>query len=131
MGCFRSFVLMNPTKPLRVLCADDNALLGELMLRLFAKEGYWVEQVEDGAKAWERLSAGVDNFDVIVTDHHMPGLTGLQLVDRLRAAGFCGRIVVHSSGLTGPLTADYRALGVSQFVAKAATADALLRAVAA
>ena len=117
-------------RPLRILCADDNALLGELMLRLFANEGYWVEQVEDGAKAWARLSSGVDHFDVIVTDHHMPGLTGLQLVDRLHAAGFRGRIVVHSSGLTAPLAAGYRALGVSHFVAKAATADALLRAVA-
>src|SRR5581483_4752540 len=87
------------TRPLHVLCADDNVILGEIMLCLLARAGHWVEQVEDGAKAWERLSSDIEAFDVLVTDHQMPGLTGLELVERLRAAKFTGRIVVHSSGV--------------------------------
>jgi CheY-like chemotaxis protein len=116
-------------RPLHVLCADDNVILGEIMLCLLARDGHWVEQVEDGAKAWDRLSTDIDGFDVLVTDHEMPGLTGLELVERLRAANFQGRIVVHSSGLTPEQTERYRALGAAQFVPKASTADALLRAV--
>ena len=74
------------TRPLHILCADDNVILGEIMLCLLAREGHWVEQVGDGAKAWDRLSADIDSFDVLVTDHQMPGLTGLELVERLRSA---------------------------------------------
>lgn len=122
---------MKRNRPLHVLCADDNVILGEIMLCLLAREGHWVEQVEDGAKAWDRLSADIDSFDVVVTDHQMPGLTGLELVERLRSAKFSGRIVVHSSGVTPEQAARYRALGATQFVPKASTADELLRAVVA
>ena len=118
-------------RPLHVLCADDNAILGEIMLCLLAREGHWVEQVEDGAKAWDRLSADLGGFDVLVTDHQMPGLTGLELVERLRSVKFSGRIVVHSSGVTPEQAARYRALGATKFVPKASTADELLRAVVA
>lgn len=118
-------------RPLHVLCADDNVILGEIILCLLAREGHWVEQVEDGAKAWERLSAELDAFDVVVTDHQMPGLTGLELVERLRAADFHGRIIVHSSGITPEQVGCYRALGATQFVPKASNADDLLRAVVA
>lgn len=123
--------IMKPNRPLHVLCADDNSILGEIMLCLFAREGCWVEQVEDGAKAWNRLSSDINGFDVVVTDHQMPGMTGLQLVERLRAADFQGRIVVHSSGITPEQTERYRALGAARFVPKASNADALLRAVVA
>lgn len=117
--------------PLRILCAEDNAILGEIMLCLFAREGHWVEQVEDGAKAWNRLESNLDGFDVVVTDHEMPGMTGLQLVERLRGADFQGRIVVHSSGITPEQADRYRALGTAQFVPKASNVDELLRAVVA
>jgi CheY-like chemotaxis protein len=116
-------------RPLRILCADDNVVLGEILLSVFAREGHWVEQVEDGAKAWNRLYPAVNDFDLLVTDHEMPGLTGLQLVERLRAANFRGRVIVHSSGFTTAQAAKYRALGVTQFVPKACTIDELLRAV--
>lgn len=118
-------------RPLHILCADDNAILGEIMLCLFAREGHWVEQVEDGARAWDRLSSDIDGFDVLVTDHQMPGLTGLELVERVRAANFTGRIVVHSSGVTPEQAARYRALGAGRFVPKASSAHELLRAVVA
>jgi CheY-like chemotaxis protein len=123
--------IMKPKRPLHVLCADDNAILGEIMVCLLAREGHWVEQVEDGAKAWDRLSADIDGFDVVVTDHQMPGLTGLELVERLRGANFAGRVVVHSSGVTPEQAARYRALGAARFVPKASSADQLLRAVVA
>jgi CheY-like chemotaxis protein len=115
----------------RILCADDDTFFGEVVVCLFAREGFWVEHVEDGAKAWRRLSPNIHGFDVIVTDHQMPRMSGLGLVKRLRAAGFCGPIIVHSSGITTEEAARYRGLGVRKIVAKPARADELLRAIAA
>lgn len=116
-------------RPLRILCADDNALLGDVMLCLFAKAGHWVEHVDDGLSAWGRISADIRNFDVIVTDHQMPGLTGLEFVELLRQANYSGRIVVHSSVLATEEIEAYRSFGVKSIVMKAARADELLSAV--
>lgn len=116
-------------RPLRVLCADDNAMLGDVMLCLLARAGYWVEHVEDGLKAWDRIAPDVRNFDVVVTDHQMPTLNGLELVELLRQASFPGRIVVYSSSLTPSLLDRYRAFGVTSFVTKASRSDELLGAI--
>lgn len=117
-------------RPLRILCADDNAMLGDMVLCLFSRAGYWVEHVENGLDAWEKISADISNFDVVLTDHQMPGLTGLELVELLRQANFPGRIVVHTSALSSAESDRYRALGVAEIVIKSARADQLLSAVA-
>lgn len=128
--------LMSPTfpsatRPLRILCADDNAMLGDMMLCLFSRAGHWVEYVENGLDAWERVSSGISHFDVVLTDHQMPGLTGLELVELLRQAHFRGRIVVHTSALTPAEFERYRAFGVAEIILKSAHAEQLLTAVAA
>lgn len=115
-------------RPLRILCADDNAMLGEVMLCLFAAAGHWVEHAGDGLKAWERISRDVANFDVIITDHQMPGLNGLELVELLREANYPGRIVVHTSGLTSETAEQYRTFGAHTFVMKSSRAETLLAA---
>ena len=118
-------------RPLRILCADDNAMLGNMLLCLFSQAGHWVEHVGNGLDAWERISADASNFDVVLTDHQMPGLTGLELVELLSQAKFPGRIVVHTSALNSAELERYRALGVSEVVIKSARADQLLAAVSA
>jgi CheY-like chemotaxis protein len=122
-------ILTTMTRPLRILCADDNAMLGDVMLCLFAKAGHWVEHVNDGLRAWDRISQDLTDFDVVVTDHQMPGLTGLELVELLRQANYSGRIVVHSSSLKHEEIAAYRGFGVASVVQKAARPDDLLTAV--
>jgi CheY-like chemotaxis protein len=116
-------------RPLRILCADDNTVLGEIMLCLFAQQGHWVEHVNDGLHAWSRLSQNLASFDVVVTDHQMPRMTGLGLAELLRQANYRGKIVVHSSSLTSDQIERYRAFGATAFIMKAARAEALLEAV--
>jgi CheY-like chemotaxis protein len=120
---------MTTARPLRILCADDNVMLGDVMLCLLAKAGHWVEHVNDGLRAWDRISQDLANFDVVVTDHQMPGLTGLELVELLRDANYSGRIVVHSSFLKHEQVEAYRRLGVASVVQKAARPETLLTAV--
>lgn len=116
-------------RPLRILCAEDNPQLGDIMLCLFARGGNWVEHCADGASAWSRLKEDPAGFDVLVTDHSMPGLDGLQLVAHAKNAGFRGRIIVHTSGLKAADRSRYEAMGVDAVVVKAARAEELLRAV--
>lgn len=121
-------MLPAPT-PLRIVLAEDNCLLSDVLSHLLRRAGHEVWPVADGLAAWDRLGKDIRQYDVVITDHDMPHLTGLELVDRLRQADYRGRIVVHSSALTGDERRSYEAFRV-RIVAKAARADELMAAVA-
>jgi DNA-binding NtrC family response regulator len=70
--------------PHRILVAEDDMVLRQLSARLLSRSGYRVLAAEDGAAAWDALH---DNtFDLLITDHDMPKLTGLELVRKVRGA---------------------------------------------
>lgn len=98
-------------------------LLARLVLE---RAGHYVEHVADGQAAWDRIMADPAFFEVVITDHQMPRLTGLQLVQRLRAAGFRGRILVHSSHLTADEEQTYLALDVEAILHKPTSIRQLL-----
>ncbi|NQX33498.1 response regulator [Herbiconiux sp. VKM Ac-2851] len=69
---------------MKVLIADDDADLRDLVSIAVEKAGYEVAAaVGDGLSAWEALKA--EEIDLAVLDISMPGLTGLELVERIRA----------------------------------------------
>jgi len=113
--------------PLRILCAEDDAAIGGILAQLFTVAGHTVELVTDGFMAWDALSKDLGHFQVLVTDHQMPGLNGLELVELLRQAGYRGRIIVHSGALTLRDTERYRAFKVDRIVAKMTPPDEFLR----
>lgn len=111
-------------KYLRVLYADDLHDLREIMRLVLSREGHGIECVEDGQHALERILAD-SGFDLVITDHHMPRMNGLELVTRLRALPFRGKIVVFSSELSPDVADDYRTLGVDRILYKPVTPTAL------
>lgn len=102
---------------LRILYADDLAELREVARLLLSRDGHGVELVPDGRAAVERIAAD-PGFDLVITDHHMPVLNGLQLVQRLREMAFAGAIVVCSSELNHEVEQEYRRLNVDRFLYK-------------
>lgn len=119
----------NRKRSLHILCADDDSMIGELMLHLFSEAGHAVEYVGDGLSAWDRLAEDPGHFDVLITDNQMPGLSGLGLVERLRQTEYPGRIVVQSGGLSGKEAASYRSFGVDLIVPKMLPAEKLVQAI--
>lgn len=115
---------------LHILCADDNRLIREFLAVLFKRAGHQVDIAEDGEAAWLAVCTSSTPFDLIVTDHDMPHLNGLNLVRRLRDSGFAGRIVVYSSSVTAAETEAYRELGVDDVVTKSHRPETLLATIA-
>lgn len=113
----------------KILCAEDNTILGEILVQVFTRAGYAVAHVENGEAAWLLLSSDLARFDVVVTDHQMPRCSGLRLAELLHKAHYGGRIVVHSSSLSPELIAAYRQWNVAAFVQKSSRTEALLQAV--
>jgi adenylate cyclase len=65
----------------RVLVVDDIASNRDLLARRLTREGHQVVTVEDGASALDCLVA--ENFDLILLDLMMPGMSGFEVLCRL------------------------------------------------
>jgi CheY-like chemotaxis protein len=82
--------------------------LRQLLEVVLGRDGHKVESVSDGNLALDLLKNDPTAYDVVITDHHMPTVSGLELVARLRAMNYKGRIIVFSSELSEEVDATYR-----------------------
>lgn len=105
-------------RPLHILYAEDLKQLRDFMGIMLGREGHTVETADDGSIALERLASDLKAFDLLITDHHMPRMNGLELVRHVRATSFAGRIVVFSSELSEDVHDQYRQLGVDLILPK-------------
>lgn len=105
-------------KPRKVLYADDMPELRHVITHVLGREGHDVECTDNGAKAWAQLADDPGKYDLLITDHHMPLVNGLELVRRARSIGFSGKIVVFSSELSKAVERSYRELDVDHFMMK-------------
>jgi DNA-binding response OmpR family regulator len=69
----------------KLLIADDDASMRPLLAAYFRRLGYEVTECETGSEAFQAATAG--EFDCFIFDVTMPGLTGLELLRRLRERG--------------------------------------------
>jgi CheY-like chemotaxis protein len=68
----------------RVLVVDDEPMVRALIARALSDEGYEVIAVANGRAALDAAKGAEVGFDLIVTNSYMPGLTGPELVNRVR-----------------------------------------------
>ena len=70
---------------MRLLIAEDELDLAEALTVFFQKNHFSVDAVNDGADAYEYASSG--EYDAIILDVMMPKLSGVEVLERLRAEG--------------------------------------------
>ena len=70
--------------PPRILVVDDDADIRQLHTLMLIDSGYEVDAAEDGAAAWEILQR--QSYNLLITDHIMPKVTGVELLQKVRAA---------------------------------------------
>jgi two-component system, OmpR family, response regulator MprA len=93
-----------------VLVVDDEQNFRDLLRNRFAAEGWIVLEAGSMAEAFpicRRMPP-----DVLVLDHSMPGLTGIEAGRILVREGFRSPIVLFSAYLTPELRDDCRSLGL-------------------
>ena len=67
---------------LKVLMADDEPAILEIMAKKVEMSGYDVVMAKDGQEAWEKIVS--ESPDIIVLDLTMPRKTGLEVLKDLR-----------------------------------------------
>jgi PAS domain S-box-containing protein len=67
----------------RILFVDDEDILAEMGRDLLEDLGYTVTAMTDSLSAWDVFRAQPDQFDLVITDMTMPGMTGAELAKEL------------------------------------------------
>ena len=67
-----------------VLIVDDDPINRRIMQEILNRLGYSVEQAQDGQSCLDFLSERASEINVIILDVIMPGLSGLEIIERLQ-----------------------------------------------
>ena len=94
-------------KAARVLLVDDEIQIREIMQRALAQRGHLAAGAECAEAAKAALSAGT--FDLVLLDHVLPGVTGMQVLGKLRTLTKAPIYIM--SGYTGEHAQDVMLLG--------------------
>lgn len=121
--------MIEPQRPLRVLCADDNVLVLDMLSKTLESVGHQVEVATDGRAAVSRVEEDPEYFQLIVTDTRMPRLDGFGVVEQARSAGFGGKIIVFANSLSAEERQRYADLHVDRVIDKPGKSGELMGAI--
>ena len=108
-----------------MLVVDDEAAVGTSINIMLKKSGYAVDVVRDGGDALDRLRTSPGHYDILITDHLMCRVSGLEFLLQLPMNTFNGKVIVLSAFLTVELEAQYRSLGADRILRKPFDVDEL------
>ncbi|HEX7624977.1 MAG TPA: MASE1 domain-containing protein, partial [Anaeromyxobacteraceae bacterium] len=117
--------------PLKVLVIDDEPGVRRALCRALRRAGHEVVDGEWGHQAVATYARDHALIDVAIVDMMMPGMTGREVIARLRAVEPNLPVIVSSGFSSGPDLDALRALARVEFLPKPYTADELGRALAA
>ena len=118
------------SEPLHILVVEDEKALAHMIATVLGGPGAKVARAANGWQALIRIGASPKPFDIIITDHRMPRMTGLQFVAILRERNFRGKILVLSGHLSDQDIRAYEKLNVDMMMSKPFDFDELQRALA-
>lgn len=114
---------------IRILLVDDHAIVREGYLSLLAKQpGLQVVAVAaDGVEAYQRFKDSCP--DVVVTDLSLPGISGLELISRIKQRDVNAKILVFSMHQNPGFAVQASRAGALGYVTKSSPPEVLLRAI--
>ncbi|MFL5298527.1 MAG: response regulator [Phenylobacterium sp.] len=117
-------------RSLVVLHVDDDAMNLRVVEEILTAFGHRSVRAVCGADALALLAT--ETFDVVLMDVHMPQMTGVEAVQRLRASDSPGAkvpVIALTADVVSRRPDEYRALGFTDFVAKPILVSGLLDAI--
>jgi DNA-binding response OmpR family regulator len=72
---------------MKILLVEDELDLGRTIQQSLSQEKYIVDWFQDGDRAWEYLENQATQYTIAIFDWLLPGVSGIELCQRLRARG--------------------------------------------
>jgi FixJ family two-component response regulator len=114
---------MAEAKPDTVAVVDDDDAVRDAMRLFLEVVGHKVATFSSAA---DFLNADHGLMTCVLLDHHMPHMTGLELVERLRASGVGIPIMLVTGSPSSSIVARAAELGIAQVIEKPPAEDDLL-----
>jgi len=111
----------------RILVVEDDSAIRRVNTEVLIYSGYEVDSAEDGAAAWGALQT--NNYDLMITDNEMPKVTGVELIQKIKAAGLELPVIMATGTMPGDNFDPFRSLQPAITLLKPYTFDELLAAV--
>ena len=120
-------------KTIKLLIIDDEIVVQRSCVDIFtekkSKQGFQYD-VHTASSADEALRVlEKESFDIVLTDLKMPGLSGLELLPRIKAGSAETAIVVMTGFSTVTTAVEAMKLGANDFIPKPFTPDEIMDAV--
>jgi len=109
---------------MRVLVADDSSTMRKIILRSLQAVGVTdIAEAADGAEAIAMFKPG--DYDMVLTDWNMPGLTGLEVLQQIRAQDPKIPVIMVTTEAEKSRVLQAIQAGVTDYLVKPFTADTL------
>jgi DNA-binding response OmpR family regulator len=115
---------------MRLLLIDDEPHIRRMMRLTLEPAGYEVDEAADGQAGLDAFRNRGD-YAAVILDQKMPGLTGLETLQRIREHAPEARVLMLTAFASIELAVDAMRLGASDFLRKPMTPETLRAAVAA
>ncbi|HUX60845.1 MAG TPA: sigma-54 dependent transcriptional regulator [Ignavibacteriaceae bacterium] len=108
----------------RILVVDDEDIIRESLSFILKKEGFYVQEAENGRAAYNWLLE--ESFDLVLTDLEMPEMKGIQLLEEIKKLNIQTSVIIITA--FGSLDTAISALrnGASDYLLKPVEFDELL-----
>jgi diguanylate cyclase (GGDEF)-like protein len=104
------------TTPKRILVADDEEIIREMLFSYLTDEGYAVDTAADGPSAISRCRT--QTYDVVITDIRLPGATGMDILKAAKEAQPETEVIVMTAFSTEDLAIEAVRLGAYDYLKK-------------
>jgi CheY-like chemotaxis protein len=107
----------------KVLVVDDDPVVRKSFDRVLTSKGYAVITAENGEEALRKLSE--EKYDVVYSDIRMPGMSGLEVAEEIKARQPWTPVVIITGYGTDAAEARAKAAGVTSFLHKPLSPEAI------
>jgi len=116
-------------KNIRVLVVEDSKTMQTFLMNLLQKEGYEVVLANDGGtgvQCFQRSLVEGSPFDIVMTDVVMPGLSGLDVLKKIKALNHDTIVVVLTSDANVDTAIEALNSGANNFLHKPPNSEEIL-----
>lgn len=109
---------------MKILIVDDSTAMRMLVRRALRDAGFTdleITEASDGADGFAKVEE-VD-FDLILADWNMPNMTGIEMLEKLRAEGYENTVGFITTESTTPMRQRAKEAGASFLIAKPFNSD--------
>ena len=120
-----SEIVAQSVKHAKILLAEDDSDIADLIVMMLSEHGYEVRHVENGELALNALES--QEFDFVLMDIHMPIMTGYDVLAELQAKGNTIPVAIMSASTVESDRAKAEQLGCFDYLIKPVEIDDIIR----